>query len=197
MTRLAIISTAALFVTASGALAQAVVPDPTLTPGSVRTTNLGEICFEGTGQHRHRHDDMAIIEIVRPRARSRGLSSRSITWCRSNLAAATTSPTYGRSRASQSNRNGTRSARTSSKTPSTPWSATAHSISRSRRKPSSTIGPRLGGSTSRVRREHEILEFAFANSSISAISARQRGSTASSSLSASHASNKPIGARNP
>lgn len=62
MTRLAIISAAALFVTASGALAQAVVPDPTLTPGSVRTTNLGEICFEGTGQHRHRHDDMAIME---------------------------------------------------------------------------------------------------------------------------------------
>ena len=101
MTRLAIISTAALFVTASGALAQAVVPDPTLTPGSVRTTNLGEICFSkapastATATTTWRSWNRTAS---RP---SRGLSSRSITWCRSNLAAATTSPTYGRSRASR------------------------------------------------------------------------------------------------
>ena len=54
---------AAVFVAvAQAAFAQAVVPDPTLTPGSVRTTNLGEICFEGTRQHRHRHDAMAIMD---------------------------------------------------------------------------------------------------------------------------------------
>lgn len=36
----------------SGALAQAVVPDPTLTPGSVRTTDVHEICANGTSPER-------------------------------------------------------------------------------------------------------------------------------------------------
>jgi hypothetical protein len=53
---------AALLVAAQAAFAQAVVPDSTVTPGGVRTTNLGEICFEGTRQLRHRHDDIAIME---------------------------------------------------------------------------------------------------------------------------------------
>ena len=54
---------AAVFVAvAQAAFAQAVVPDPTLTPGGVRTTNLGEICFDGTRQHRHRHDAMMIMD---------------------------------------------------------------------------------------------------------------------------------------
>ena len=37
------------------------MPTPRLTPGAVRTTNLGEICFEGTRQLRRRHDDIAIM----------------------------------------------------------------------------------------------------------------------------------------
>ena len=44
---------AALCALAQTASAQAIVPDPTLTPGAVRTTNLGEICFEDTRGLRH------------------------------------------------------------------------------------------------------------------------------------------------
>jgi hypothetical protein len=51
----------ALCAVVQAAAAQAILPDPTLTPGSVRTTNLGEICSEGTRQLSHRHDDMAIM----------------------------------------------------------------------------------------------------------------------------------------
>jgi hypothetical protein len=38
---------------ASGALAQAIVPDPTITPGSVRTTDVAAICSSGTRELRH------------------------------------------------------------------------------------------------------------------------------------------------
>jgi hypothetical protein len=37
------------------ALAQAIVPDPTLTPGSIRTTDVAAICTPGTRQYRHPH----------------------------------------------------------------------------------------------------------------------------------------------
>jgi hypothetical protein len=47
------ILTAALLCAASGAMAQAVVPDPTLTPGAVRTTDVSDICSQGTRQLRH------------------------------------------------------------------------------------------------------------------------------------------------
>ena len=33
--------------------AQAVVPDPTLTPGAVRTTDVADVCSHGTNQLRH------------------------------------------------------------------------------------------------------------------------------------------------
>ena len=30
-----------------------IVPDPTITPGAVRTTDVGEICSHGTRELRH------------------------------------------------------------------------------------------------------------------------------------------------
>jgi hypothetical protein len=39
----------------------AVIPDPTLTPGAVRTTNLAEICGKGTRKFRGPHDAYAIM----------------------------------------------------------------------------------------------------------------------------------------
>ena len=52
---------AALVATATAAYPQAVIPDPTLTPGAVRTTDVGEICNHGTRQFRHPHDAMTIM----------------------------------------------------------------------------------------------------------------------------------------
>jgi hypothetical protein len=43
----------------------AIVPDPTLTPGVVRTTDVGEICSQGTRELRHwsrEGDDRILIE---------------------------------------------------------------------------------------------------------------------------------------
>jgi hypothetical protein len=48
-----LILAAALLAVAQAAAAQAIVPDPTLTPGAVRTTNLGEICGDDTRSLRH------------------------------------------------------------------------------------------------------------------------------------------------
>jgi hypothetical protein len=44
---------AALALAAGQATAQAVIPDPTLTPGAVRTTDVAVICASGTSQLRH------------------------------------------------------------------------------------------------------------------------------------------------
>lgn len=44
---------AAFVAVVQGAFAQAVVPDPTLTPGAVRTTDAFDVCDHGTGQLRH------------------------------------------------------------------------------------------------------------------------------------------------
>ena len=47
----------------------AVVPDPTITPGAVRTTDAGEICSHGTRQLRHwdrRRDDRIMAEYGLP-----------------------------------------------------------------------------------------------------------------------------------
>jgi hypothetical protein len=38
---------------AHGAMAQAIAPDPTLTPGAVRTTDVADVCTHGTNQLRH------------------------------------------------------------------------------------------------------------------------------------------------
>lgn len=56
-----LLAAAALVATVSAASAQAVIPDATLTPGSVRTTDAGEVCSQGTRQFRHPHDAMAIM----------------------------------------------------------------------------------------------------------------------------------------
>jgi hypothetical protein len=37
----------------NSAFAQSIIPDPTLTPGAVRTTDVGEICPTGTRELRH------------------------------------------------------------------------------------------------------------------------------------------------
>jgi hypothetical protein len=47
-----------LIIVAGVTAAQAVVPDPTLTPGSIRT----EICSDGTRQFRRAHDAIAITQ---------------------------------------------------------------------------------------------------------------------------------------
>jgi hypothetical protein len=50
-------------------MAQAVVPDPTLTPGAVRTTDVGDICSHGTGGLRHwsrERDDRIMAEYGLP-----------------------------------------------------------------------------------------------------------------------------------
>jgi hypothetical protein len=44
---------AALIALSTGAMAQAIVPDPTLTPGAVRTTDAFDVCSHGTAQLRH------------------------------------------------------------------------------------------------------------------------------------------------
>jgi hypothetical protein len=46
-----------------------IVPDPVLTPGQVRTANIGEICSQGTRQLRHwdrERDDRIMAEYVLP-----------------------------------------------------------------------------------------------------------------------------------
>jgi hypothetical protein len=42
-----------LLLLSSSAVAQTVVPDPTLTPGAVRTTDVSDVCTHGTSQLRH------------------------------------------------------------------------------------------------------------------------------------------------
>ena len=42
-----------LLLLSSSAVAQTVVPDPTLTPGVVRTVDVADICMHGTNQLRH------------------------------------------------------------------------------------------------------------------------------------------------
>jgi hypothetical protein len=67
---------------AAQAAPAAIAPDPTLTPGAVRSTNVSEICSHGTRQLRHwdrARDDQVIVEYgLRPsdqaadRAQQRG-----------------------------------------------------------------------------------------------------------------------------
>jgi hypothetical protein len=59
----------ALLVATSVHAQTAIVPDPTLTPGAVRTTNIGEICSTGTRELRHwsrERDDRIMIEYGLP-----------------------------------------------------------------------------------------------------------------------------------
>jgi hypothetical protein len=54
---------------ASGAWGQAIVPDPTLTPGAVRTVDAGEICATDTRALRHwsrERDDRIMAEYGLP-----------------------------------------------------------------------------------------------------------------------------------
>jgi hypothetical protein len=54
---------------AGPAMAQAVVPDPTLTPGAARTTNVGAICSTPTSELRHwnrARDDRILAEYGLP-----------------------------------------------------------------------------------------------------------------------------------
>jgi hypothetical protein len=54
---------------ASAAAAQAVIPDPTLTPGAVRTTDVGAICSTPTSELRHwsrERDDRIMAEYGLP-----------------------------------------------------------------------------------------------------------------------------------
>jgi hypothetical protein len=60
---------AALILIGSPALAQAIVPDPILTPGAIRTTDVGEICSHGTRELRHwsrERDDRILAEYGLP-----------------------------------------------------------------------------------------------------------------------------------
>jgi hypothetical protein len=52
------------------ASAQTAVPDPTLTPGAVRTTDAADVCSRGTNQLRHmsRERSDAIMPIMACRA---------------------------------------------------------------------------------------------------------------------------------
>ena len=64
-------TTAALMLAATSVYAQTtIIPDPTLTPGAVRTTNIGEICNEGsTRSLRHwsrERDDFIMREFGLP-----------------------------------------------------------------------------------------------------------------------------------
>jgi hypothetical protein len=54
-----------LLLLSSSVNAQAIVPDPTLTPGAVRTTDVNEICSSGTRELRHwsrERDDWIMAE---------------------------------------------------------------------------------------------------------------------------------------
>jgi hypothetical protein len=60
----------ALLILASPVKAQTAVPDPTLTPGAVRTTDAVEICSHGTSELRHwsrDRDDRIMLEYGLPR----------------------------------------------------------------------------------------------------------------------------------
>ena len=59
----------ALLMLASPVKAQTAVPDPTITPGAVRTTDVDEICSTGTKQLRHwdrNRDDRIMAEYGLP-----------------------------------------------------------------------------------------------------------------------------------
>jgi hypothetical protein len=59
----------ALLILASPVKAQTAMPDPTITPGAVRTTDVGEICSTGTKQLRHwdrTRDDRVMVEYGLP-----------------------------------------------------------------------------------------------------------------------------------
>jgi hypothetical protein len=54
-------------------MAQAVIPDPLLTPGAVRTTDLGDICSTPTSGLRHwsrEQDNRILAEYSLPRRRT-------------------------------------------------------------------------------------------------------------------------------
>jgi hypothetical protein len=53
VTALILLAGLALLAAVPPAHAQTVVPDPTLTPGAVRTTDTGDVCRHGTNQLRH------------------------------------------------------------------------------------------------------------------------------------------------
>jgi hypothetical protein len=53
MSRLLITATTAALLVTAPAMAQAIVPDPTLTPGAVRTTDVADICSTPTSSLRH------------------------------------------------------------------------------------------------------------------------------------------------
>jgi hypothetical protein len=64
-----LIPAAMLSMAAIGAMAQAIVPDPTITPGAVRTTDVGDICSTGTSGLRHwsrERDDRIMAEYGLP-----------------------------------------------------------------------------------------------------------------------------------
>ena len=54
-----ILAAVALIATAQAASAEAIVPDPTLTPGAVRTTDVAVICSTDTRGLRHGGRDRA------------------------------------------------------------------------------------------------------------------------------------------
>jgi hypothetical protein len=64
------VTTAALMLAATSVYAQTtIIPDPTLTPGAVRTTNIGEICSASTNTLRHwsrERDDHILAEYGLP-----------------------------------------------------------------------------------------------------------------------------------
>ncbi|HZZ21119.1 MAG TPA: hypothetical protein VFE60_00345 [Roseiarcus sp.] len=63
------VTAALLCVFTQSAVAQAVIPDPTLTPGAVRTTDVREICAHGTKALRHwsrERDDRIKAEYALP-----------------------------------------------------------------------------------------------------------------------------------
>jgi hypothetical protein len=58
-----------MLISTSSAYAQAIMPNPTLTPGAIRTTNVTEICSTGTRELRHwsrERDDQIMTEYGLP-----------------------------------------------------------------------------------------------------------------------------------
>ena len=69
MHRFIVVAQAALTYSASRATEYSIVPDPTLTPGAVRTTDPVEICTHSTREFRHwsrETDDRILIEYGLP-----------------------------------------------------------------------------------------------------------------------------------
>jgi hypothetical protein len=67
--RLCLAAVLAPFLAAGPVMAQAVIPDPTTTPGAVRTTDVGDICSLGTSGLRHwsrERDDRIMAEYGLP-----------------------------------------------------------------------------------------------------------------------------------